>query len=542
MNLREKIPAPKNEPILEYRKNSKEKAEVKKELKNLYSKELEIPLYIGGREIITGNVSDCLCPHEHGHILGRYHTAGSKEIKDAVNSALKAKKDWAEMSFKDRASIFLKAAELLSTSWRQKLNAATMLGQSKNIFQSEIDAACEMIDFWNFNAYYAQQVYDEQPLSVKGIWNCVEQRPLEGFVFAVSPFNFTSIAGNLCTAPALMGNTVVWKPAKTAVYSAYFIMELLKEAGLPDGVINMVTGSSSDIGNYMLNHENLAGVHFTGSTAVFQNMWETTGKNIKKYKSYPRLVGETGGKDFIFVHSSAGLEETASAIIRGAFEYQGQKCSAVSRVFVPRSLWPKLKAMLLSQISEIKMGDVCDFTNFVNAVIDKDSFDKIKSYIDYVKKSGKAKIIYGGKCDDSKGYFIEPTVIETEDPYFKTMIEEIFGPVVTICPYEDKKMDDMLIACDKASPYALTGAVFARDRQAIVKITKALTNTAGNFYINDKPTGAVVGQQPFGGSRASGTNDKAGSKLNLLRWISPRTIKENFAPAIDYKYPFMETE
>lgn len=540
MNQKEKVPHPKNEPISNYLPDSAERDELKKELENLYSREIEIPLYIGGREIKTKDLGKNVCPHEHKHTLAKYHKAGEKETADAIAAALKVQKDWANMPFCSRAAIFLKAAEMLSTTWRAKLNAATMLGQSKNIFQAEIDAACELIDFWNFNSHYADEIYREQPISAKGTWNYLEQRPLEGFIFAVTPFNFTSIAGNLPTAPALMGNTIVWKPARSALYSAYFVMELLKQAGLPDGVINMIAGSSEQIGRQVMSDKNLSGVHFTGSTSVFRNMWETIGKNIKNYRSYPRLVGETGGKDFIFVHPSADLKAVATAITRGAFEYQGQKCSAVSRVFVPKAMLAKLKEFLVSQLDEIKMGDPKDFTNFVNAVIDKPAFDKIKNYIDGVKKSSDAKITYGGKCDDTVGYFIEPTVIETQNPRYKTMVEEIFGPVVTICTYDDKKIDETLQILDNASPYALTGAVFARDRQAIVKITKALTNAAGNFYINDKPTGAVVGQQPFGGARASGTNDKAGSKLNLLRWVSPRTIKENFVPPTDYKYPFMQ--
>jgi 1-pyrroline-5-carboxylate dehydrogenase len=540
MNVRPNIPTPKNEPIYEYKPGCPHREALKNKISELREKQIEIPIIIDGKAIKTGNTGDCRCPHDHAHLLGKYHKAGKKEVQMAIEAAQKAKKSWSEMPFHSRAAIFLKAAELLAGPYRSTINAATMLAQSKNAFQAEIDSACELIDFLRFNAYYAQQIYSQQPESAKGIWNYLEQRPLDGFVFAVTPFNFTAIAGNLPSAPALMGNTVVWKPASSAVYSAHFVMKIFKEAGLPDGVINMVPGSGAEVGDPVLEHEDLAGIHFTGSTKVFQNMWKTVGTNIAKYKSYPRIVGETGGKDFIFAHNSAGLSSLSTAIVRGAFEYQGQKCSAASRAYIPKSLWPQLKQMLLEQIKTIKMGPTEDFSNFVNAVIDKTAFDNIKGYIDYAKKSSDAEVVVGGNCDDSKGYFIEPTVILAKKPDFKTMVEEIFGPVITIYVYEDSKLEETLALCDTSTMYALTGSIFAVDRNAIVAMSKALVGSAGNFYINDKPTGAVVGQQPFGGSRASGTNDKAGSMLNLLRWVSPRTIKETFVPPTDYKYPFMD--
>ena len=538
------INLPKNEPIKSYAPGSPEKAALKKRIEELKNQVLEIPLVIGGKEVKTGNMADCVIPHDHKTVIGRYHKAGKKEVEMAINAALKARESWAAMDWTERAAIFLKAGDLLASPyWRNTLNAATMLAQSKNAFQAEIDSACELIDFFRFNAYYAQQIYTEQPPhSPEGQWNKLEYRPLEGFVFAVSPFNFTSIAGNLPTSPALMGNVVLMKPASSAVYTGYWLMKLFEAAGFPSGVINFVPGSGSQVGNPVMNSPHFAGIHFTGSTPVFQSMWRIVGENISKYKSYPRIVGETGGKDFIFVHKSADYKEVGTAMIRGAFEYQGQKCSAASRAYVPASMWNKLQKFLLAEMKTLKMGSPVDFTNFVNAVIDKNAFDSITSYINFAKKAKNAKIIIGGNYDDSKGYFIEPTVIVTTDPKFKTMEEEIFGPVLTIYVYPTAKYKETLHLCNETSVYALTGAVFAKDREAIILADKILVNAAGNFYINDKPTGAVVGQQPFGGARASGTNDKAGSYLNLIRWTSPRTIKENFVPPKDYRYSFLEEE
>ena len=536
------VPYPINEPIYDYNPGSSEKAELKNTLDDMLSKEIEIPMVIGGEDVKSGNLADCRCPHDHKHLLGQYHKGDEKYVHQAIEAALEARKQWAETPWEARAAIFLKAAELLAGPYRQLLNASTMLGQSKNVFQAEIDAACEIVDFLRFNVYYMQQLYGQQVTSEGSIWNQLEYRPLEGFVFAVTPFNFTSIAANLPTAPALMGNVVVWKPASSSVYSAYYIMEWLKEAGVPAGVINMVPGPGGAIGDPAMNHPRLAGVHFTGSTATFQGMWKTVGGNIEKYKSYPRIVGETGGKNFLFVHSSADTKAVATAAIRGAFEYQGQKCSAASRMYVPESLWPSIKEFLLAMIKEIKMGDVTDFTNFMNAVIDKNSFRDITEYIDYAKNASDAEILHGGEYDDSKGYFIQPTIIQTKTPKFKTMEEEIFGPVLTVYVYPDNQYEQTLQLCDETSPYALTGAIFSQDRYAVIQASKILRNAAGNFYINDKPTGAVVGQQPFGGARASGTNDKAGSIFNLIRWVSTRTIKENFVPPKDFKYPFMQEE
>ncbi len=536
------VPEPKNEPILSYAPGSPEREELKQTLNEMLSKEIEIPMIIGGEEVKSGDLGEARCPHDHQHRLGTYHKGNEKYVNMAVEAALEARKKWAEMSWEDRAAIFLRAADLLSKPFRPILNAATMLGQSKNVFQAEIDSACEVIDFFRFNVYYMQEIYKQQPQSAPLVWNQLEYRPLEGFVFAVTPFNFTSIGVNLPTAPALMGNVVVWKPASTAVYPAYYAMQLLKAAGLPDGVINMVPGSGAAIGTPALNHPDLAGVHFTGSTATFQAMWRLIGSNIARYKSYPRIVGETGGKDFIFVHRSADVQATAVAAVRGAFEYQGQKCSAASRMYVPKSIWPKLRDTMFGMIKEIKMGDVTDFTNFMNAVIDKNAFNSITAYIEFARKSDEAEILIGGGYDDSKGYFIEPTVILTTNPKFKTMEEEIFGPVLTVFVYEDARYEETLHLCDATSPYGLTGSIFAQDREAVVLAKNILRNAAGNFYINDKPTGAVVGQQPFGGARASGTNDKAGSFLNLIRWTSPRAIKENFYPPLDYKYPFMRAK
>ncbi len=537
------VPPPENEPIYPYGPGSPEKADLKAVLKQMAAEEIEIPLIIGGKEVKTGNMGDCRVPHDHAHLLGRYHKAGTAEVNQAAAAAAAAWREWGAMPWNSRAAIMLKAAELLTGPYRQILNAATMLGQSKNAFQAEIDAACELIDFWRFNPYYMQEIYEGQPpFSLDGVWNSLEHRPLEGFVFAVTPFNFTSIAGNLPSAPALMGNTVLWKPASSSVFSGYYIMKLLQEAGMPDGVINFIPGPGGTVGDPVMAHPDLAGVHFTGSTEVFQGMWRTVGDNISNYKTYPRIVGETGGKDFIFAHPSADLDALVTATTRGAFEYQGQKCSAASRAYIPQSLWPEYKDRLLAQIGEIKMGDVCDFTNFMNAVIDAAAFKSISGYIDHAKNDPDSEIIAGGGYDDSKGYFIEPTVILAKQPHTKTMEEEIFGPVITLYVYPDAVFSETLKVCDSTSPYALTGAIFSQDRKAILEASDALLHAAGNFYINDKPTGAVVGQQPFGGSRASGTNDKAGSATNLLRWISQRTIKENFIPPKDFRYPFLAEE
>jgi 1-pyrroline-5-carboxylate dehydrogenase len=535
------IPLPPNDPISSYKPGSIEKESLKARIVELKNQQIEIPVIIGGKNIKTGKTGKCVIPHDHKKVIGVYHKAGEKEVNLAIKAALEARESWAAMPWNERAAIFLRAADLLTTPyWRNTINAATILGQSKNAFQAEIDAACELVDFFRFNVYYAQQIYKEQPLhSPNGIWNRMEYRPLEGFVFAVSPFNFTSIAGNLPTAPALMGNVALMKPASSAVYSGYWLMKLFKAAGVPDGVINFIPGSGSQVGNPVMKSPYLAGIHFTGSTPVFQNMWKTVGDNIAKYKSYPRIVGETGGKDFVVVHKSADPQIVATALIRGAFEYQGQKCSAASRAYIPKSKWDKTKRLLIKELKTVKMGDPEDFTNFMNAVIDQGAFDTITGYIKFAKRSKDAEIIFGGNFDDSKGYFIEPTVILAKKPKFKTMEEEIFGPVLTIYVYEDKKYEETLHLCDQTSEYALTGAIFADDRDAVQLANKILVNAAGNFYINDKPTGAVVGQQPFGGARASGTNDKAGSYLNLIRWVSPRTIKENFIPPADYRYPFM---
>ena len=538
-----KLPVPVNEPIMGFEPGSPERAALQARYDEMASKKIDIPLVIGGKEIRTGKTATCVVPHDHGHVLAEYHLAGKKEVEMAIAAAAKARKTWAKMPWQDRAAIFRRAADLLATSWRDTVNAATMLGQSKNAFQAEIDAACELIDFFNFNTHYMQEIYKEQPpYSPKGTWNQLEQRPLEGFVFAVTPFNFTSIAGNLPSAPAMMGNVVVWKPASSSVYSGWFLMKLFEEAGVPPGVINFVPGPGRVVGPMILVHEDLAGIHFTGSTPVFQNMWKTVGDNIASYKTYPRIVGETGGKDFIIAHSSAKPDEVATAMLRGAFEYQGQKCSAASRAYIPKNLWGRVEKKLVKDLATVKMGTPRDFTNFVNAVIDKSAFADITAYIDYAKKSKKAKIIAGGNYDDSEGYFIEPTVVVTEDPHFKLMEEEIFGPVLTIYVYPTGQWKQALELVDSTSPYALTGAVFSSDREALIEAREALVNSAGNFYINDKPTGAVVGQQPFGGSRASGTNDKAGSHLNLLRWVTPRTVKENFLPPTDYRYPFLKED
>ncbi|MFZ5518383.1 MAG: L-glutamate gamma-semialdehyde dehydrogenase [Candidatus Zhuqueibacterota bacterium] len=534
-----KVPTPKNEPVLAYGPGSTEKKKLKAKIAELKAQQIEIPVLIGGKEIKTGQMGECRPPHEHKHLLGTYHKAGEKEVEMAIQAALAARSSWAAMSWEARASIFLKAAELLAGPYRDTLNAATMLCQSKTVFQAEIDAACELIDFYRFNPYYMQKIYEQQPDSSAGCWNYLEQRPMEGFIFAVTPFNFTSIAGNLPTAPAMMGNVVLWKPASSVVYTAYFIMKLLKEAGLPDGVINMVPGNGGAVGNPVMASPYLAGIHFTGSTPVFQNMWKTIGNNIQNYKTYPRIVGETGGKDFVFVHHTANLDAVATAIVRGAFENQGQKCSAASRAYIPKSIWPALKVKLIAAVKNIRMGSPEDFSNFMGAVIDKAAFDSIVEYIKYAKNSKEAEFITGGNYDDSIGYFIEPTIVLTSNPHFKLMEEEIFGPVMTIYVYPDEEFEGTLRLCDTTSPYALTGCIFSNDRYAINKAFELLTNAAGNFYINDKPTGAVVGQQPFGGGRASGTNDKAGSIINLQRWVTPRTIKETFVPPLDFPYPHM---
>ncbi len=534
-----RVPQPTNEPVRAYAPGSPERKSLKAKLVELRSREIEIPLIIGGEEVCTGRLGTCVIPHRHGHVLARYHKAGQAEVERAIAAAREARAAWAAMPWHERAAILLRAADLLAGPWRDTLNAATMLGQSKTVFQAEIDSACEVIDFWRFNPYFMQEIYENQPISSPGVWNRVEYRPLDGFVFAVTPFNFTSIGANLPTSPALMGNTVLWKPASTGVYPAYFVMKLLMAAGLPPGVINLVVGSGGEVGEPVLASPEFAGLHFTGSTSVFQGMWRTIGANIATYRTYPRIVGETGGKDFVFAHASADVTALVTALVRGAFEYQGQKCSAASRAYIPRSLWPKVRELLLAQVAEIRMGDVEDFRNFMGAVIDKAAFESIKEYVEYARASSDAEILAGGGCNDSVGYFIEPTVVLTTNPRHRLMQEEIFGPVLTIFVYEDAELDAALQLCDTGSPYALTGSVFAEDRRAIVAISEALRDAAGNFYINDKPTGAVVGQQPFGGARASGTNDKAGSMWNLIRWASPRAIKETFVPPRHFAYPFM---
>ncbi len=535
-----RIPQPVNEPVYSYAPGSPERDKLKAALAEMKSKQIEVPLVIDGKEIRTDKKVKMTAPHDHNLVLGYAYHGSKKDIQAAIDSALKAQKTWAVMPVEQRVAIFLRAADLLAGPYRYIMNAATMLAHSKSPYQAEIDGVCELVDFFRFNAYYMQMISDIQPINPDPlIWNRIDYRPLEGFIFAVTPFNFVSINGNLPTAPALWGNVAVWKPARSVLYTSHIIMQILMEAGLPPGVINFVTGNSSEISEVVLNNENLAGIHFTGSTAVFQGMWKTIGANIAKYKTYPRIVGETGGKDFIFVHQSSNPSQVATAITRGAFEYQGQKCSAASRAYIPKSLWPQTKEIMLKQIGQIKMGDPCDFSNFMNAVIDKSAFDSIKEYIDYAKSASDAEIIAGGNCDDSKGYYIDATVIVTSNPKFKTMQEEIFGPVITIHVYDDADYEKTLHLCDETSPYALTGAIFATDRNAVETAQKILRNAAGNFYINDKPTGAVVGQQPFGGARASGTNDKAGALHNMIRWTSPRAIKENLLPPSDFKYPFM---
>ncbi|MEP2024150.1 MAG: L-glutamate gamma-semialdehyde dehydrogenase [Reichenbachiella sp.] len=534
------VPVPENEPVQSYAPGSPEKAALKAELKAMKSKEIDVPMYIGSELVTTDKKMRMAPPHDHKHTLGHFNYGDASHVEQAINAALGAKKAWAEMSWEHRASIFLKAAELVAGPYRAKINASTMLAQSKSCFQAEIDAACEYIDFLKFNVDFMTQIYTEQPESAPGMWNRLEHRPLEGFIFALTPFNFTSIAGNLCAAPAMMGNTVVWKPAESQVYSAQILMEVFREAGVPDGVINLIYVDGPTAGEVIFKHKDFGGLHFTGSTGVFQHLWKTIGENISTYKSYPRIVGETGGKDFIIAHKSADAKALSTGIIRGAFEFQGQKCSAASRAYIPDNLWEEVKGYLIEDQKSIKMGTPEDFTNFFNAVIDEKSFDKISKYIDAAKESNMAEVIAGGSYDKSEGYFIQPTIIVTKDPMFTTMCEEIFGPVITIYVYQSERFEEALELVDSTSPYALTGAVFSQDRYAIELATKKLVNAAGNFYINDKPTGAVVGQQPFGGARASGTNDKAGSMINLLRWVSPRTIKETFNPPKDYRYPFME--
>lgn len=536
------VPTPKNEPVLSYAPGSKERAALQQALREARSQVLDIPMYIGSDEVRTGKKKAISPPHDHQHVLGYFHEGDKGHVEQAINAALGAKDLWANLSWENRASIFLKAADLLAGPYRFKMNAATMLGQSKNPFQAEIDSACELIDFLRFNVYFMSEIYRDQPESSPGIWNRMEYRPLEGFTFALTPFNFTAIGGNLPTSMALMGNTVVWKPANTQIYSAQVFMQILREAGLPDGVINLVYVSGPDAGEVIFNHRDFAGIHFTGSTGVFQNIWKTVGNNIHKYRSYPRIVGETGGKDFIVAHKSAHAKQVAVAISRGAFEFQGQKCSAASRCYIPSNLWDDVKKYLLDDLKSMKMGGTEDFGNFINAVIDEKAFTSITGYIEKARQNPLNEIIAGGKYDKSKGYFIEPTVIVTTDPSSLTMCEEIFGPVVTIYVYHSENFEQTLELVDQTSPYALTGSIFSQDRYAVELATKMLTNSAGNFYINDKPTGAVVGQQPFGGARGSGTNDKAGAKVNLLRWVSLRTIKETFVTPTDYRYPFLEKE
>jgi 1-pyrroline-5-carboxylate dehydrogenase len=533
-----RVPKAVNEPVKSYAPGSPERSLLKQAIRDLKGTQLDIPMFIDGQEVRTGKLASIHPPHELSHTLGHYHKGGKEHVQQAIAASLKAKSAWENTPWEQRASIFLKAADLLAGPYRYKMNAATMLAQSKNPFQAEIDAACELIDFWRFNVQYMAQLYTEQPESQPGMWNRMEHRPLEGFVFALTPFNFTSIGGNLPTAPAMMGNTVVWKTANTQIYSAWVIMEILREAGLPDGVINLVYVGGVEAGEVIFNHPDFAGIHFTGSTSTFQTIWKTIGNNIALYKSYPRIVGETGGKDFVIAHKSAHSEALATALVRGAFEFQGQKCSAASRAYIPANLWPNVKEKMLADLATIKMGSPEDFSNFFNAVIDEKAFDSIAAYIDQAKSDGQ-EIIAGGKHSKQEGYFIEPTVIVANDPNYRTMCEEIFGPVLTIYVYEENEWESTLELLDATSPYALTGAVFSQDRYAIHTAVNKLRHAAGNFYINDKPTGAVVGQQPFGGARASGTNDKAGSILNLLRWVSPRAIKETFVPPVDYRYPFL---
>lgn len=541
-NTRLSPPRPANEPVLGYAPGSPERARLQKKLAEIKRDPVDIPAFIGGREVRTGRTEKVCSPHNHEQVLAQVHLCGEQEVHQAIEACLEARHDWMNMAWTDRVAVFLRAADLLAGPWRDTINAATMLGQSKNAHQAEIDAACELIDFLRFNAWYMSQIYSEQPYSPPGVWNQLQYRPLEGFVLAVTPFNFTAIQGNLCSAPAMMGNTVIWKPSHTAIYSAYYVYKLFEAAGLPPGVINMLPGHGPDIGTPAMNSPHFAGLHFTGSTRTFNLMWNTIGNNISNYRSYPRIVGETGGKDFILAHPSANAEAVATAIVRGGYEYQGQKCSAASRVYVPRSLWPSIRKHTLGQLSEVKMGDVEDFGNFINAVIDRKSFTSLTGYIDRAKADAGVHVEYGGNYDDSVGFFIEPTLLRAEDPHYTTMCEELFGPVVTLYVYDDARFGETLDLVNDTSPYALTGAVFAQDRSVIQQARDALVDAAGNFYINDKPTGAVVGQQPFGGARASGTNDKAGSYQNLIRWVSTRTIKENFNPPRHFAYPYLRPE
>ncbi len=533
---------PDNEPVKSYSPGSKERKELQAELDNLSNQQIDIPLIIGGKEVRTGNTEKIRMPHDHGHVLGHYHKAGATEVKQAVEASQRAHKQWESFSYVERVSVTLKIAELIAKKYRARLNAATMLGQSKSAYQAEIDSACETIDFLRFNAHYISDIYNEQPHSDSGFINRIEYRPIEGFIFSLTPFNFTAIASNLNMSPALMGNTLLWKPASTSVLSNYVLMDIFKEAGLPDGVVNFIPGEGSVIGNAVFSDRYFAGLHFTGSNVTFNRLWQLASQNLHNYKSYPKIVGETGGKDFILVHASSQVNEVATAIVRGAFEYQGQKCSAASRAYIPDNLWPGIKKRVGEMLSEITVGDVRDFSNFMNAVINEASFDNIMHYINLAEKSTDAEVIFGGKGDKSKGFFIEPTIIETSNPHFVTMEEEIFGPLLTVYVYKEKDFEETLTLVDETSPYALTGAIFAQDRQILDQASQALKYAAGNLYFNDKPTGAVVGQQPFGGSRQSGTNDKAGSHLNLLRWTSPRTIKETLLPPTDFRYPFMREE
>ncbi len=535
-------PAVYNEPVKSYAPGAPERAELQRRLRDLASDHAELPCFIGDREVRTGNLGKAVMPHRHEHVLGDFHLAGEAEVGQAIEAALAARKEWAATPWQDRAAIFLRAADLLAGSWRSLLNGATMLGQSKTVHQAEIDAAAELCDFFRFNVEYMRRIYEEQPISPPGVWNRMEYRPLEGFVFAVSPFNFTSIAGNLPTSAALMGNVVVWKPAETAAFSAHHLMRLFLAAGLPPGVINLVHGEGPVVGNAVIHHPDLAGIHFTGSTGVFRWMWRKVAENIERYRAYPRVVGETGGKNFVLAHPSADLEELVTAVVRGGFEYQGQKCSAASRVFVPAGMWPNFSRRLVEEVSTIRMGDVADFGNFMGAVIDREAWERHRQAIEEARSHPGTDILVGGEVDDSEGYFVAPTVLVTKDPDFRLLRDELFGPIVATYVYEDRRFDDMFSLIDRQAPYALTGSIFAHDRAAIDRAERALVNAAGNFYINDKPTGAVVGQQPFGGARASGTNDKAGSMWNLIRWVSPRAIKETTVPATDYRYPFLQSD
>ncbi len=536
------VPIPINEPVRSYAPGTPERRALKAKLAEMQGQEIEFPLIIGGEEVRTGRTYKAVIPHKHGHVLATWHMGGKEESERAIEAAREAYRDWSTWSWEDRASVILKAADLLATTWRDTVNAATMLCQSKTAHQAEVDAAAELIDFFRFNVHFAERLYEDQPISAPGMWNRVEYRPLEGFVYAITPFNFTSIAGNLPSAPALMGNVAIWKPSRPAVFSGYYLMRLFEAAGLPPGVINFVPGDPRAITEGVLNSPEFSGIHYTGSTPVFQSFWRTIGENIAGYNTYPKIVGETGGKDFIVAHASADEDALITAIVRGGYEYQGQKCSAASRVYIPDGVWNRIKGRLLDQIAGIEMGDVSDFSNFMGAVIDEKSFDDISGYIDHARESADGEVLVGGECDKSEGYFIRPTLVQAHTPDFKLMCEEIFGPVVTVHVYPENKWDETLDLVDGTSPYALTGAVFAEDRSAVIEATARLRHCAGNFYINDKPTGAVVGQQPFGGSRASGTNDKAGSMMNLLRWVSARSIKDTFVPATDYRYPFMGAE